>query len=66
MQANQYFLPIKVTIECENTDSVIHRIANTIHDAVKGVVSNPRFDCEVTFFDMEYSIHKKMKDEDFK
>ena len=50
MQANQYFLPIKVTIECENTDSVIHRIANTIHDAVKGVVSDPRFDCEVTFF----------------
>ena len=63
---NSYHIPITVIIEAEDADPLIRRIGETIHDSVSDLVSEPEFNDKVAYFDMQYSLHKKMLDEDFK
>ena len=65
MEKEQYALPIIVQIEAENPNKIMEEVAKAIYDAVNEVVHAEGFDYRVKFFDIQYSIHKKMHDEDF-
>ena len=63
---NTYSIPITVVIEARNADQLIRRIGETIHDSVSNLIAEPDFNDKVAYFDMEYSLHKKMLDEEVK
>ncbi len=65
MEKEQYALPMIVQIEGENPNEIMEEVAKAIYDAVDKVVHAEGFDYRVKFFDIQYSIHKKMRDEDF-
>lgn len=66
MKINTYIIPITVIIEAKDADPLIRRIGETIHDSVSDLIAEPDFNGKVAYFDMQYSLHKKMLDEDFK
>lgn len=66
MTVNQYSIPITVIIESDDADHLIREIGETIYDAVQECVSKPDFNDKVAYFDMQYSLHKKMLDEEVK
>ena len=61
-----YMIPITVIIEAEDTDPLIRRVGETIHDSVSDLIAEPDFNDKVAYFDMQYSLHKKMLDEEVK
>ena len=63
---NTYLIPITVVIEARNANQLIRRIGETIHDSVSDLVAEPDFNDNVAYFDMQYSLHKKMLDEEVK
>ena len=63
---NTYLIPITVVIEARNANQLIRRIGETIHDSVSDLISEPDFNDKVAYFDMQYSLHKKMLDEEVK
>ena len=65
MAKQQYMLPLKVKITADDPDKVIQNVAQAIYDAVDALTKSEGFQKKVKLFDAEYSIHKKMKDEDF-
>ena len=65
MEKEQYALPMIVQIEAENPNKIMEEVAKAIYDAVNAVVHAEGFDSRVKFFDIQYSIHKKMHDKDF-
>ncbi len=66
LKISTYHIPITVIIEARNADQLIRRIGETIHDAISDLIAEPDFNDKVQYFDMQYSLHKKMLDEDFK
>ena len=65
MEKQQYALPMIIKIESDNPNMIMEEVAKAIYDAVDAYVHAEGFDNRVKFFDIEYSIHKKMSDEDF-
>lgn len=61
-----YVLPVNVTIEADDTDHIIKRIAETIHDSVEDLFSDPEEGFDIKYLDMTYSITKKMHEEELK
>ena len=65
MEKQQYALPMIIKIESDNPNIIMEEVAKAIYDAVDAYVQAEGFDNRVKFFDIEYSIHKRMSDEDF-
>lgn len=66
LKISTYHIPITVVIEARNADQLIRRIGETIHDAISDLIAEPDFNDKVAYFDMQYSLHKKMLDEEVK
>ena len=66
LKISTYHIPITVVIEARNADQLIRRIGETIHDSVSNLIAEPDFNDKVAYFDMQYSLHKKMLDEEVK
>ena len=66
LKISTYHIPITVVIEARNADQLIRRIGETIHNAISDLIAEPDFNNKIAYFDMQYSLHKKMLDEDFK
>lgn len=64
---NTYSLPVKVFIESDQPDSIMKAICETMYDAVKNFIYDPKneFDNHVKHFDMEWSIYKKADEKIF-
>ena len=65
MEKQRYALPMIIKIESDNPNMIMEEVAKAIYDAVDAYVHTEGFDNRVKFFDIEYSIYKKMSDEDF-
>ena len=60
-----YHLPVRVEIESDNPDVVMREMADAMYDALKGYMTGIKFDDNVKFSEIEFSIYYKADKETF-
>lgn len=65
MQVQEFILPIRIKIVANDAKSVVREVSETIYDSVQETIERAIADGSCDHFDMDFSIHRKMTDDEF-
>lgn len=65
MQVQEFFLPIRIKIVANDANSVVRAVSETIYDSVQETIERAIADGSCDHFDLDFSIHRKMTDDEF-